>query len=303
MFHVKRGNMAFKSNWKYRGKPFAKRKVPWKALPRSVARKRSQWITVYNAMQDCGYTGVNLEGESCVTGFTIALLENDSLQELFQDACTVTGIRGSILFRPFFPRPNTCDNASMANWEAAVRNSMIHLRAGLVKQETSGLNPEGISLDPSVDFDWAETRWSRQWDHIWRPKPVEFSRSIVGFGDILGVCSNTTKAATVVPPTASGTNPGWIDSAEVTNCAPYVLPEGCSSMGKQEFFREHPWWSMGLNSNKRYLMKDSDELNIHFAVADVAASIFGDVCFSDYSRIGPCNLHIYANIRIRVEYG
>lgn len=301
-----------RSNWK---KPWSRRKIPAKALPRNVAKKRRQWISVYNNMGGCLYQCVKWPDGNCQNNFTVELLSNDSVQQLFGDNTAIVGMSGSILWQPYYPAPNECDDGSLAIWMDSVIESMVHLRAGLFKTPTSAGLPDGMELVPSNSFDWAETRWLREWNHVWTPMPHHFTKATHPQNSFLGICPDVLRDSYTVPPTSSGSQPTYNVPELNTTCLNITAGgEDCFNGVVTQHVRAHPWWRQSLRSKRRIVMKDSDELIMYVSASKLFPAFLADGgcraapegppdCFERDTLITPCTMHAYINLKLCIEYG
>lgn len=284
-----------------------RRRISSKALPKSVAKKRRQWVTIWNEMENCQYNCLAWDSESCNFGWQIALLDPPSLGELFEfEPVTVVRQVGSIMLRPWRARPNPCDPDSWGQYQNWLRNH-IHFRAGMVKQRTSTFEPSGTIYDPSNSSDWSEAPWKRNWEHQWTPRVTNYGTQFQNSSTVIGVCSNTTRSSYLTPATASGDQPSFTVPAIATSCTPVLLPEGCGALPFQAA-SEFPFYRLSLNSRRRIFMSESDRLDIWASMSVITAD--GDTCnngvgpcFNDLAAAYPCNITAYTNYKILVEYG
>lgn len=304
--------MAFRNRRSW-GRSRRRGKIPFRALPRSVAKKRSQWLTVYNDADNCQFTCLDMTG--CQDQpFSIGIVPNASLQALFGDNVAIRRMVGEAFFRPWLPHPDRCNATEFQDWILALERTMVTMRAGLYKQRVAASAPEGVEYNPLDQFDWSEGRALREWRHTWTSRGRDAWATAAPGGAAMGICADVTRAQYTTPATSSGSQPLFIVPEIETSCQIYHTdPEvdECEILSHSIRARQMPWWRMPITSNRRIPLKESDELSIWANLAYIGPDLSsptttcgGDpTCTVDGSLDIPCKLNAYLNLKILVEYG
>lgn len=304
--------MPFRRNYGRGKRPagWSRRKIPFRRLPRNVAKKRRHWVTLYN---EPGLCEVDCLGttEGCVQAYRLELVPNALLQTQFGDNVTVKRFVGEAYLLPFYKSPDMCSNDEVGQW-FAWRNAMHNLRAGMIKQRVSIDNyPLGVAYDPMDSFDWSEAPWLREWRHTWLPDAVVIGQTRAPTGTLIGVSSDTTRAQYNTPATSSGSQPLFsVPAIETESCIPCeALSEECFYLGNYREKKALQYWRMPLNMRKTITMKESDRLDIFFSVAaptltdNCGDTPGGPPCFNQLPGNPMCNLQIQVGLKMLIEYG
>lgn len=309
--------MPFKRNYGRGKRPFGwKRKIPFKALPRNVARKRKQWLTLYNDGGLCRFQCVPVEACPDVP-FHVELVSNQSLQQFFGDNVTVEALRGNLYFRPWTVRPNICDKDDWREWIVAMERQMFHMRLGLIKSRITADDIDGPTLDPLSGYDWSEQRWLKEWTHTWPSRgrdAWETTKPYLSWG---GVCSEVHQPSYNIPGwtmvTGSGTWAGVTVPETQTDCIDHVTePEvGCYADQTARRAKEQPWWRMPVGMRKRINLRENDRLDIWGNMANVipdwetgGSCADNPDCLVDApNAVLPCRLNMMANVKMLISYG
>lgn len=312
--------MAFRKGSRRGFRSFKGRRVPWKRLPRNVARTRKQWVTLYNDGGTCTYNCLPVVDCNDLP-FNIELISNTALHQFFDDNVTVEALRGEIWMRPWLNTADRCDSADWLLWIQSLERSMHHLRLGLVKERvttadiTAG-NPEGSIHDPLSSFDWSEQRWLKEWRHTWPAPGRDAFQTTVGSGALVGVCSNVERPSYTVPAAVTGDQPLYIVPDISTECTAFVTdPEGeeCYYGHNGLRAKSQPWWKMNMSFRKKIRMRESDNLSIWGNMSYIDPDFIGPTgtCSADVlpgcgPQSGldiPCALQTFSNVKILLSYG
>lgn len=117
-------------------------------------------------------------------------------------------------------------------------------------------------------YDWTESHvlWQRR--KFWAPI-ITRSDYIMPFGAITGVCSNTSGGANnIVPPIASGSQPGYfLDTSVSTTCTSQGLTgEACVKQFDVTSMREPPWHHWRVNIKKHITMRQDERLDLQLGI-------------------------------------
>lgn len=309
--------MAFRRKNRFRTRFSRNRKIPARAIPRSIARVRKQKIVAFNTMQACEHTCVEEDGESCTTNMTVVLLRNVELQDLFGDNCKVARISGALHVDPWFFPPYTIggggeygETGSWLTYFNLMSRTILQGRCGMVKTQSNSAEPDNPQPDYVIadSFDWSEGPWMRQWNHMWFPKETLAMDHLMQ-GNSLGICSNVSKASTIVPPTVTGNNPGWVDSAIVTVCNTEFegSDAGAPQLGHRSLPPMRPW-RIPLTWNRDITMKENQNLELKLSFSSLSpgadcSPLENDICEIGTGHAFPCLFRIVPNVLLTIQYG
>lgn len=281
-----------------------------RALPRSVARKRRNWITIYDDSSLCTRRCIPVVGCQDEPGF-VEIIPNTSLQSLFGDDVSVVRLVGDILWQPKIAEPNICSSASYFAWVNQIARSWYNMRIGLMKTEVNVASlPDGPVFDPLAAFDWSDGPWLKRWNHWWLPKLGGELVTIPENG-LYGVCSSVTKASVNVPgwvlATGSGNWAGYTEPEITTDCLPVFAPSeiGCAPQYTAHKAWEPPVWRQQVNIRKKIRLRENDQLQMfwNFVELQNGESCSGSDCFPQDGTLGVCQLYAALNFRALIEYG
>ena len=217
-----------------------RKKLPLKALSRSVARKRQEWVWAYNDIGPFGAQQGSCQVRCLDFGLSyceepsayITIVSNSTLGgSQYQDNITIAKMRGFINMKPVWRSEGACS----VNWLAieAGRNWPIYLRAGLHKQQTTYFNEDSPDpVNPINGYDWTETSKLKEWIHIWQPTGRTAGVSLLE-GYPFGVCSDVERSSYIVPAYASGGGPSYnVPAISTPYCVSYsaspIIPDSPS---------------------------------------------------------------------------
>lgn len=260
--------------WKRRASP---KKISVKRLPRSVARKRTDWVWLYNdtgafdpvISQGCTVRCVEFGANFCEEpSVRIPIMPAPSVQALYDDDVTIRRMVGFINMKPIWPVNQACD---INSWVSVLNGQgwPIYMKAGLYKQELTAAQafiPPFV--DPNIGEDWTDVSALKKWQHIWQPRS-RHSLTYRQQDDYIGVCSNTTKNSVVVPNwtlgSGSGTWAGYTEPAIQTTCTGVTVndvEEGCVLSHLHAEVDTPAWYRMSLNRRTAIRLHENDDLSI-----------------------------------------
>lgn len=231
---------------------------------RAFKRVVRQWELSTNIK--CQSVGAD-PGPDCPNPGVVELYRNDRLRTTAHDAVRIRRITGGLWFRPFMATPWSVDSEDCNDFVARnLFDSDVVLRVGLKKVEapeaTSGISPGWNPLlngaTPADLSDYTDGKWMKLWDHMFQSE-MEFHS---GQQNQQFTCCSS-QPSYVVPPTASGSNPGWIVPAET--CSPCGDVENPSVSFNCDTVLKHPrWWRLQLNWAKPIVLKEAESLMLYF---------------------------------------
>lgn len=284
------------------------RKIPMAAIPKGIARTRSEWLTVYNPMSNCVAVSAPWDGaEPCQPlHFSFGIIDPSRLSDdAFNDDIKIVGMKGFFAFRPLFQRPEKCSEVQLRVWRASVRDTNVFGRFGLYKQATTEDTPFGITPHLDESDDWSDTRLIREWHREWMAQPYQLHAAAHPRGSFLGICSEVTRASYITPATATGDQPAFQVPEIETDCeAQYVDTEieECPDGPVYEVNRELGWKRISLDSRKTIRLRESDRLDLECAFTKVGMDSESTRC--GYSpAVQPCGVQIIPVLKLRMQWG
>lgn len=295
-----------------------KRKIPLARLSRRVARKKSEWLWLYNDIgpyQESNETGCGIRclefGPSYCdeAPYRIEIIGPQALSAAFGDTVTVAKMRGFLNMVPRWPAQPVCEPDGLIQ-DITGQGWPIYCRAGLYKSNvvpSSGLDPTFIN--PLFGNDWTDVRSLKEWNHIWQPT------GSAGYqykpeGSFGGICPDVTKASVSVPGwtlgSGSGNWLGYTEPAISTSCAPYILDSEECYLDSTWFERHNPrWWRMSLNRNRPIDLSEDDDLSIfmNFSHPRPYQPACGEVCDMPNNGESPCSMNMVIALKILIQYG
>lgn len=190
-----------------------------RAAARKELRKQAQWVSVF----DTGCSGPAFldPAEVCPNGGVLQLVSPEQLQS-HDDEMRILRIRANL--RIGWNIPN--NGRDCFQQQGFIQTSLIQARMGLKRAEYEGdpATASGLAFNPldsrpdtrypnEFDGDFADARWMRLWDYSWFPTPTITSSAAPPT-----CCAVTVQDSYVVPPTVTGSNPGYIVPGLNTQC-------------------------------------------------------------------------------------
>lgn len=294
-----------RNKWRFRR---TARKLPARAIPKSIARVRKEWVTIYNPMEQAGCRPLiapwSPVGDSCWSRLAIHVLDPVTLSETYQDNVKISAMKGSIFMRPLFQRPSVCDANEWTQWINAVRDSFIRCRVGLYKQETIAANPVGQTPDLGGDVDYSDTPLLKEWVRNWPSVPYKLQVPWYGENTFMGVCNDTTRDSYITPATSTGSQPAFQVPEIETICREFTgTNETCLAGPVNVFAQEHGWKSISLNRRRDIVMKEEMDLSYVFAWANIVRDAEMQPSCGTSTWAAPCALQIIPDLKVQICYG
>lgn len=276
--------------------------IPASRIPRSIARTRSEWVTIYNPMGEC--TTVHAPwptGETCnILRMEFSAITADQLTFDYGDDVKVVAAVGSFAMRPVYARPDRCNLDQLVSWRTGVLDSVIYLRGGLYKQPTTQDDPAGLFPNLAEDDDWSDTRLQKRFAKKWFPRPTSLINTNWPSNSFQGVHSGTARAAYNVPATSSGSQPLYNVPAITSTCAEcFTGSEDCYQGFVQEYCEDKPWKSVVVNMRKTIRLRENDKLSYVFAVSTLRNQ--GQCGLT--TPYDPCGMQVIPELKLRIQYG
>lgn len=290
------------------------RKISFKALPKTVARKRTDWVSLYNdtgafdgVSQGCTLRCIEFGGSFCEEPSTrIAIMPAGAIQALYDDDVTIAAMRGFINMKPRWTSPNGCDTNGWA-LRMAAEQWPIYFKAGLYKQELTdeqgGIPP---FVNPNVAQDWTDVSALRKWNHIWQPKG-RTTQTWQQPNKLIGTCSQVERASYLTPATASGSQPSFTVPAIDTDCVSVTvgIGEGACNIEQLHFERDEPmWYRMSLNRSKPIRLHENDSLDIFCNWSMPRANDDCETaCGASTDGPNPCAMQLAIQLQVKLQFG
>lgn len=294
------------NKWKRRPALKKAATIPASRIPRSIARVRSEWVTLFNppGSPDCPWVSAPYapQSESCRSSFAFTIVDPTTLTDVYQDDVKVSHISGFIYMKPVFQRPNTCDMTEVLAWQNRVQDYFIMMRGGLYKQYTTEAAPDGLFPHPFTDEDYSDTRYLQRYSREWVSKPYESTMAHYGSGSFYGLCANTTRNSYLTPATSTGSQPAFSVPEIETACAPaFAGSEDCWKGPPEIHFREPAWKKIRVSHRKDIRLRENDRLDMFFDWGPMSLQPMGDCGVPE--QYSPCAMHILPVIKLRIQYG
>lgn len=316
----------FKRRWSPRTRRLTSRtgKIPARKIPKSIARVRSEWVTVYNATssdQEPGGTGcriipgiwapVTIAGvEQCFSTFSFSVLTAQQLSDIYQDDVKIVQMVGDFWLKPVFNTINACDPDQVQDLTSKISNHYIRARGGLFKQRvvSTDLNVEGVVPHPLNGRDWSDAGFLKMWERNWVARPQELQQQVWPYNALYGVCPDVNRAQYAVPPAVTGTQPTYQVPAIQTTCNPATIGgEDCYTGSVTLNYHPPGWKKVSISSRKTIHMREDDNLTwfvdwaslVMSCLPEQPNSICGMVCDPN----PPCGICIIPSLKMKVQYG
>jgi len=300
-----------------RNRPWSRKKISVKQLPRSVARKRTDWVYLYNDTGEIGPTPgpnegcqircIEFGGSNCdEASVRFPIMPEGAVAALYDDDVTIAEMRGFINMKPRWFVYNGCETA---NWLQRMSGEQwpIYMRAGLYKQElTTGQGGIPPFVNPNIGDDWTDISVLKRWQHIWQPRGRHGSVWQQST-KIVGVCSDTERAQYTVPATSSGSQPLYNVPAISTECSLMTVGsgEGACNVADLYFEREsHAWYRMSLNRRRPIRLHENDSLDVfmNWSIPRPGDDC-GALCGATADGFNPCAMEFSMSLAVRLQFG
>lgn len=294
--------------WNRKNRPWYRRSrkagtIPASRIPRSIARVRSEWVTMYNAPGGCTSVYAPWTGADPCNPLRMAftVIDPDQLTFDYGDDVKVAAMVGSFAFRPIYERPSKCSQAQLDVWRTGVRDSVVYMRGGLYKQATTEDSPTGLNPKLDEDTDWSDVRLIKRYVKKWFPAPYRVGMVKYPENSFLGVQSGTNRAQYTVPATSSGSQPLYNVPAITSSCSEcFASSEDCYDGFIQEFSQDHPWKVQSVNMRKIVRLRENDMLQCIFSFMHVKMP---DPGCSITPGFQPCGVIVIPEVKVKIQYG
>lgn len=306
----------FKKRWpwprrnatrRYAGRTAAK--LPARVIPKSIARVRTDWVSVYNPWDagGCAYLVAPWAPatERCVSSFALNIMSVDQLSQDYGDDVKIVAMRGALWLRPVFDNVNLCSYQELRDWENAVGNYFIMARGGLKRQEITEREQASLGLPvwhPLDSLDWTDGKFLQMWERVWVAPPTSGTQRTYNDGQVVGICPNVHQSGYNVPVTASGDQDPYSVPALSTTCGVFNAPaESCLDGGFDSHFSAPGWKRVSLNRRKDIRMHENHDLQWYVDWGNVWPG--QNTCNYDVTGPAPCAMHILPMLKIKLQYG
>lgn len=303
----------WKSRWNRRR---SKRKIPASAIPRSIARVRTDWVTIYNPFdvtdsQGCGYFQAVWDPEqaSCVRTFGLNVMDATELTDKYGDDVKIVQTVGSLWLRPVFLSADLCDDGETAPYLKKLSSYWIQARGGLFKQRLVNLDRDptstGQTPHPLGTRDWSDAGFLKTFERVWVPPGEHHEQTVWNDQQFTGPVGLVARTAYITPATASGDQPAFSVPTIQTTCGDCFPDEGeCLLGGVKTHFHAPSWKRINMNSRRTIRMHEDDSLEWYVDWASISLATFGeDPCAQATPTAAPCAMHINMQLKIKLQYG
>jgi len=295
------------------------RKLPARVIPKSIARVRTDWVTVFNVTDQaptgtgCKYllapwVPVNIDGfgEQCFSSFSFPVISADNLSDLYGDDVKIVKMVGDFWLRPVFTPADACFPDDLALLQAQWDNYFVRARGGLFKQRvvSSDLNANGVVPHPLFGRDWSDAGFLKLWERNWVAPPAQSVATTYGEGQLINAIGNVTRDQYNTPATSSGDQPLFSVPAIETECMNCVVgSESCYDGPSYTRYMGPGWKRVSISSRRMIHMKEDDALAWWIDWADIGPSGEGPNCGYSVHTSKPCGMQIIPSLKIKLQYG
>jgi len=307
----------FKRKWPFRrrsGTRFGK--IPARRIPKSIARVRTDWVTIYNVTDTfdsagCQYlvapwvpANIDGRGVQCFSTFVLGVISAQALSDLYGDDVKIVAMRGDFWLKPVWPTADACDAEAMQQWEQNHANYFVRARGGLFKQRvvSSNANVDGAVVHPLYGQDWSDAGLLQTFEKNWPAPPARVYSTTWNDGQTMGVCANVHQAGVTVPPTSDGDQPTYNIPALSTTCGTYGPSEGECFDGPTNVEYVAPGWKRASISRRRDVHLHEDD-SIAWFIDWTNLWPSDDACGFAVSGPAPCAMHIIPSLKVKLQYG
>lgn len=307
-----------KSRWPWRARTHGYRssKIPARKIPRSIARVRTDWVTIYNPTDSFDSTGckylvapwnpINIAGlgQQCFSSFSLNVMFAQSLSDLYGDDVKIVKMVGDFWLKPVFAAADACFPDDVKDLQTAFANFFIHARGGLWKQRvvSSDRDLSGVVPHPLEGRDWSDAGFLKTWNRVWVTDGEELSATVYGEGQMVATIGAVTRAAYNTPATSSGDQPLFNVPEIRTDCYRCVLGgEECAEGPTVIRYKGPGWKRVSISSNRTIHMHEDDNLFWYVDWASLGPS--SEQCGIPTDVAPPCAMHIVPHLKIKLQYG
>lgn len=295
-----------------------KGKIPARVIPKSIARVRTDWVTVFSPTDvspvgtGCTYltapwNPVNIAGfgEQCFSSFSFPVMTADNLSDLYGDDCKIVKMVGSFWLRPVWTPQDACFPGNLAELQAAWDNHFIRCRGGLFKDRvvSSDLNANGVLPHPLFGRDWSDAGFLKIFERNWVAAGAESTATTYGEGQLLGAIGAVTRSAYTTPMTSDGNQNSFSVPEIRTDCFQCIVPgESCFDGPSYTRYKAPGWKHVSISSSRTIHMKEDDSLIWAVDWANISPGP-GPNCGYVASDLLPCGMHILPTLKMKIQYG
>lgn len=311
--------MAWRKKFWRRGSRTRNRKIPASKIPRSIARVRTDWVTVYNITDQATSGGTNcswlvapwspitltVDGtpeEQCFSSFSFDVVDASRLTDLYGDDVKVVRQVGGFWLRPVFEAEDACSPDQLAILQAAWQDYFIRARGALWKfREVS--NPGSLAMaHPLFGRDWSDAGFIRQFERNWHSIAPESISTTYGEGQLINSIGAVTRAQYTTPITTDGNQTSFSVPEIRTDCFNCeVGTESCYDGPSHTRYVGPNWKHVNISSSRTIRLKEDDTLRW---VIDWARFAPGqNLCGSGLDRQFPCAMQIIPDLKVKLQYG
>lgn len=312
-----------KKFWKRRGTRSGSAVLPARRIPKSIARVRTDWVSLYNPFEGCryfaaAYDPIGADNTGCVSSIALEVMGANQLSDAYGDDVKIVAMRGSLWLRPVFDNIDLCNDQDLLNYEQLISEYFIRVRGGLFKQRnvnpdpaamTGGIPGSGVvTPHPANTRAWSDAGWLKQFTRTWVPPGSAISALTYNDGQLVGPCSQTTRSAYTdsgwTLASGSGTKTAVNVPAIVTSCSTFSFPsgEGCYNGGLTTHMRAPGWKAVNISSRRTIHMHEDDSLNWFIDWGSIFPPTPLSCHYGDPPGL-PCALQLLPELKIKVQYG
>jgi len=295
--------------------------IPARKIPPSIARVRTNWVTLYN-ISDSPTSGgtscawlhapwspvtLNVDGdqeEQCFSSWSFDVLDATRLTDNYGDDVKIVKMVGNFWVRPVFEAEDACAPDNLAEMQANWSDYFVRCRGGLFKTRTVSGAPDTdpVRAHPLFGRDWSDAGFLKTFERNWHSAPPQSTSTTYGQGQIMGPIGNVTRSLYNTPPTATGNQSTFNVPAIETACAECFVPgEGCHDGPSYTRYIGPQWKRIDISSRKIIRMREDDSLvwMVDWARFKPGSPLCGDTDV----RAFPCAMNIIPSLKIKVQYG
>lgn len=298
----------YRTHWNKRR---AQRQIPASKIPKSIARVRTDWVSVYNPTDQGAFPGgtgcsfiqapwapVTVDGVSqCFSSFGLLVMSADQLTDNYGDDVKIVQMVGDIWMKPFYTPADACFPDDLALLQAQWNSSWIRARGGLFKQRAIN-NGQLTTPHPLFGRDWTDAGFLRLWEKNWTPAPGESTATTYGEGQLIGVIGNTHQNGWTMSD-GSATVPAVSTDSQIVTAG----NEQCYDGPSLTRYREPGWKRQSLASRRTIRLHEDDALTWNIDWTLFGPSAEGNVCNLAATTSFPCAMAFLPSLKIKLQYG
>lgn len=290
-------------------------KIPARKIPKSIARVRTDWVSVYNLTDTFDSTGcqylvapwlpVNVPGigQQCFSTWSLTVMTSDQLSDLYGDDVKIVAMVGDIWMRPVFQTADACSYADLRRLQDDWADYFIRVRGGLFKQRvvSGSTNTDGVNAHPLYSRDWTDGGFLKTFERNWYAPPPKVYQATYNDGQVVGVCPNVHQAGYNVPVTASGDQDPYSVPALSTTCGVYQpSAEQCLDGAATTEYTGPGWKRVSISRRRDIHMHEDDAVAWYVDWARLTPAQ-SDCGYG--TATNPCAMHIIPSLKLKLQYG